>query len=590
MSLVVITGGAGFIGYHLAQHHLSRGDEVVIFDNHFKEGGQPDAAFRALAAHPRARAVSVDLTQPMSGVSLSGPFDVVYHLAAINGTRLFYDIPFQVARTNVLMTLHLLDWLSAQTVRRLLYASTSEVYAGCEAVGLLTLPTSEAIPVVFPQPTPVRFSYGTSKFMGEFLCLQFGRERGLPTSVVRYHNIYGPRMGQKHVIPEFIARAQQGERPFRVYGGEEMRAFCYVDDAVEATVLAADTPACAGEIIHVGKSDEEISIAVLAKLVMAQAGLSAEILEGGRRASSVSRRCPDTSKLRQLTGFTARVNLRDGLAKTYAWYRTPASSDAGLRRIGPSVSVIVPVYNEQQHIMPTMERIRTALGPLFASCEILFVDDQSPDGTAEEVERLAWQVPQVRLVQHGKKEGLGAAHHAGYHAARGEFVLCLDADLSQDPAEFLRMTTLLEQGYDLVIGSRYGGTGRYVGKSFLRGVGSHGMNRLIQWLLGLHLTDATHTFRAFRRSVHEAICPHLDQKGHPAFQTQFSFWTVRLGFRATEIPITFTERSAKSGHSKISVRREVPIFLRLMARLFVWRFRAISSSSCAGISRVRSSS
>lgn len=325
---VLITGGAGFIGYHLAEYHRQRGDRVVILDNLFKSEGRVDLAFEALVGSPDVTYVATDLTKPLVPVeAVEGDgFDIVYHLAAINGTRLFYEIPYQVARTNLLITLHLLDWLEGRRVGRLIYASTSEVYAGCEQVGLLTVPTGEDIPVVFPQPTNVRFSYGTSKFMGEFLCFQFGRTRSVPVSVVRYHNIYGSRMGTKHVIPEFILRLQRRENPFRIYGGHETRAFCYVEDAVEATRLVAETPGCDQEIVHIGNSREEITIEALARLLMEQFGERFEIQECGGRSGSVNRRCPDTSKLARLSGFEARVPLKEGLARTKAWYLSEAGA------------------------------------------------------------------------------------------------------------------------------------------------------------------------------------------------------------------------------------------------------------------------
>jgi len=317
---VLITGGAGFIGYHLAVSHQQRGDHLVILDNLFKLDGQMDAAFTALVGQPNVRYLPVDLVKPLDLTMPKTAFDIVYHLAAINGTRLFYEIPYQVARTNLLMTLQLLDWLEDTSVGRLVYASTSEVYAGCEPVGLLKVPTAEDTPVVFTQPTEVRFSYGTSKFMGEFLTLQFGRTHQVPTTVIRYHNVYGPRMGEKHVIPEFIARLQRQERPFRIYGGRQTRAFCYVDDAVAATHLAATTPRCAGEILHIGNAKEEVMIEAVARLLMKQADLELEIQECGEPAGSVGRRCPDTAKLQRLTGFEAAIPLAEGLAKTFAWY------------------------------------------------------------------------------------------------------------------------------------------------------------------------------------------------------------------------------------------------------------------------------
>lgn len=316
---VLITGGAGFIGCHLACHHLERGDEVFIVDNLFRADGKTDRQFESLVRATGAHYMPHDLTQPVAPGQLPKAVDTVYHLAAINGTRFFYEIPYRVARTNLLATLNLLEVLRETSAGRLVYASTSEVYAGASAFGLLRIPSAEDAPVVFKQPTPVRFSYGTSKFMGEFLCLQFGRENNLPVSVVRYHNVYGPRMGREHVIPQFVDRVRKRENPFNIYGGQQTRAFCYVEDACEATRLVAATPACAGEIVHIG-NPQETRIADLARLVMEQMGFEAAIKEHGPRSDSVERRCPDVSKLERLTRFRARVGLKDGLARTIAWY------------------------------------------------------------------------------------------------------------------------------------------------------------------------------------------------------------------------------------------------------------------------------
>lgn len=334
---VVVTGGAGFIGFHLACHHAARADQVVLLDNLFKAQGAPDPELQALLTRPGVRLIRQDLTEPLRGIeeALDGA-DVVYHLAAINGTQLFYDIPYQVARTNCLATLTLLDALTRHPPKRLLYSSSSEVYAGAEPLGLLRIPTDERIPVVFAQPTEPRFSYGTSKFMGEVLCQAFARQLRVPCTVVRYHNIYGPRMGTRHVIPEFIERVLRREDPFDLFGGHETRAFCYVDDAVEATVRVAEAPARDEQLVHVGNPHEEIRIVDLARLVMELMGAHAELRERGSRSGSVSRRCPDITRLKALTGFEPAVNLREGLARTVAWYANapdamPAGRGAGSR-------------------------------------------------------------------------------------------------------------------------------------------------------------------------------------------------------------------------------------------------------------------
>ena len=169
------------------------------------------------------------------------------------------------------------------------------------------------------------------------------------------------------------------------------------------------------------------------------------------------------------------------------------------------LSIIVPVYNEKMVIEKTSDKLAKAFVDYHGDVEILFVDDNSPDGTAQEVLRVSERLPQVRLVQHGKKEGIGAAHRAGYEAAIGEYILCIDADLSQSPEDLLKIKNKLDEGYDLVIGSRYMANGKQFGKSPIRDIGSRGMNLLCRIFLGIKLTDSTHTFRGFRKKLLEEI-------------------------------------------------------------------------------------
>ena len=236
------------------------------------------------------------------------------------------------------------------------------------------------------------------------------------------------------------------------------------------------------------------------------------------------------------------------------------------------LSIIVPVYNEKQVIEKTSHKILSAFHEFHDQMEILFIDDNSPDGTAEEVLRVSKQSPQVQLVQHGKKEGIGAAHRAGYESARGEYILCIDADLSQSPEDLLKIKNKLDEGYDLVIGSRYMTNGKQLGKSPLRDIGSRGMNLLCRILLGIKLTDCTHTFRGFRKKLFEDFSEKIHSKGHPSFQVELSFWIANTSHKITEIPIHFREREEGVGVSKISIQKEVPPFLRLLIKLFFKRF------------------
>ena len=231
------------------------------------------------------------------------------------------------------------------------------------------------------------------------------------------------------------------------------------------------------------------------------------------------------------------------------------------------LSIIVPVYNEKQVIEKTSDKLLAAFQEFHEQIEILFVDDNSPDGTANEVLRVSKSLPQVQLVQHGKKEGIGAAHRAGYESARGEYILCIDADLSQSPDDLLKIKNKLDEGYDLVIGSRYMANGKQFGKSPLRDLGSRGMNLLCRILLGIKLTDCTHTFRGFRKKLFVEFSEKIHSKGHPSFQVEFSFWIASISNKITEIPIHFKEREESVGVSKISIQKEVPPFLKLLIKL-----------------------
>jgi len=238
-------------------------------------------------------------------------------------------------------------------------------------------------------------------------------------------------------------------------------------------------------------------------------------------------------------------------------------------------SIIIPVYNEKKNILPSILSIQEKFKDNVKRCEILFVDDNSPDGTADEVLRLKDHFAdlKIKLVQHGKKEGLGAAHLAGYQAAKGNYIMCLDADLSQCPSDLLIMQREIKKGKDLVIGSRYMPQSKQIGKSWVRSLGSKGMNLLVRIFLGVPLSDSTHTFRVFKRSVFEALQSKLNQKGHPSFQVQFSFWAIQKGYKVGEIPITFTERQEDCGKSKIKISKEVGPFLKLLHRLTKQRIK-----------------
>src|SRR5206468_2363665 len=227
----LILGGAGFIGCHLAQRLADEGHELTLVDDFSR--GRDDTVLAALRARPNVACLTRDLTRPDALTGLGREWAHVYMLAAVVGVRNVEQDPARVVRVNTLALLHLLDWLPGAG-EVLFFASTSETYAGGVLAGSVPVPTPEDVPLSIPDVAAPRFAYAASKLLGEAAVIHAARARGLRAVIGRFHNVYGPRMGADHVVPEFALRAWRREDPFRVYGAEQRRAFCHVADAVEA--------------------------------------------------------------------------------------------------------------------------------------------------------------------------------------------------------------------------------------------------------------------------------------------------------------------------------------------------------------------
>jgi UDP-glucose 4-epimerase len=321
---VLITGGSGFIGSHLADHYLSRGDEVSIIDD-LSTGSIDNIAH--LKSHPRFH-YTIDTVQNVPLVTeLADACDIIIHLAAAVGVKLIVESPVRTIETNVRGTEILLS-VANKKKKRILVASTSEVY------GLSTdVPFREDGNLVMGATTKGRWSYACSKAIDEFLALAYWREKKLPTTVVRLFNTVGPRQTGQYgmVIPTFVKQALSG-RPITVYGsGEQTRCFGYVGDVVKALVALMDHPDAIGNVYNIGSS-EEISINALAQRVRELASSQSEIqhipygeaYEEG--FEDMPRRVPDTTKVHKLVGFRAETKLDEILKEVIAYYSGRARS------------------------------------------------------------------------------------------------------------------------------------------------------------------------------------------------------------------------------------------------------------------------
>jgi UDP-glucose 4-epimerase len=310
---VLITGGAGFIGSHLSDAYLQRGDEVFVIDD--LSTGSIDN-IKHLKDHPRFHYTIDNVGTQRVTAELVDQCDVIFHLAAAVGVKLIVESPVRTIETNVHGTEVVLS-LANKKKKKVLIASTSEVY-GLSA----EVPFREDGNLVMGATTKGRWSYACSKAIDEFLALAYWREKKLPTVVVRLFNTVGPRQTGQYgmVIPTFVKQALAG-RPVTVYGsGKQTRCFCYVGDVIGALMKLMDDPKAVGEVFNVG-SNQEISIMDLAKKVKQLTKSDSEIVlvpydeayEEG--FEDMPRRVPDISKVNKQVGFHPRMDL-DGILKS----------------------------------------------------------------------------------------------------------------------------------------------------------------------------------------------------------------------------------------------------------------------------------
>lgn len=310
---VLITGGAGFIGSHLADAYLQRGDEVLVIDD-LSTGTIEN--IRHLKKNPRFHYTIDSVHNLPVTAELVDQCDVVIHLAAAVGVKLIVESPVRTIETNVRGTEVVLAQANKKN-KRVLIASTSEVY-GLSA----DVPFREDGNLVMGATTKGRWSYACSKAIDEFLALAYWREKKLPTTVVRLFNTVGPRQTGRYgmVIPTFVKQALAG-RPITVYGnGKQTRCFGYVGDVVGALIKVMDHPQSVGQVYNIG-SNEEISIFKLAEKVKELTNSDSEIVfmpydeayEEG--FEDMPRRVPDITKIGDLIGFKPEMAL-DGILRS----------------------------------------------------------------------------------------------------------------------------------------------------------------------------------------------------------------------------------------------------------------------------------
>jgi UDP-glucose 4-epimerase len=314
----LITGGAGFIGGHLARRLLDDGWSVTVVDDLSR--GVHDRFVGSLSDDGRFTLRMADLRDRRAVRELGTHHTHIFHFAARLGVQQVLDHPYPVLRDNVALLETALELADAQTdLARFVFPSTSEVYAGTQQRFELPIPTPESTPLAVSPLEHPRTSYMLSKIYGEALV----HHAGVPFTIVRPHNFYGPRMGRSHVIPQLLQRIHDAEPgdDLVVYSIDHRRTFCYIDDAIEYLVRLAVAPAAEGETFNVGCQGPEVRIGELAVLLAEAVGRHVVVVPGEDTPGSPPRRCPDMAVTAAVTGHLPAVSLVEGVRRTYQWYR-----------------------------------------------------------------------------------------------------------------------------------------------------------------------------------------------------------------------------------------------------------------------------
>lgn len=315
---VLITGGAGFIGYHLAKSLVDLECTVTLVDNFSR--GQLDQDLRSLLDTYKVNFHDLNLLETDSTKLIGHEFDLIFHFAAILGVQNVLERPFQTLHDNVLLLNNAITIARKQKqLRRFVFTSTSEVYAGSGAQLKVRFPTPEPeVLAVSPLSAP-RTSYMLSKIYGEAMV----HHAKVSFTIVRPHNIYGPRMGDAHVVPQLLRKAffEPDGGTLKVYSTEHMRTFCYVDDAIEMLLKLATTQAAEGCTVNIGSQSPEYTMREVGEIVIKTVGKDLTIEALPPTKGSPVRRAPDTSLLGRLTGYQAVTSFDEGVGKTFDWYR-----------------------------------------------------------------------------------------------------------------------------------------------------------------------------------------------------------------------------------------------------------------------------
>jgi len=314
MKKILIIGGAGFIGLHLAKKIIHLNYKVDIVDNFYR--GSFDLELKNSLKHKNLKLLKIDLLKNNSEKKIKNDYYAIFHLAAIVGVKNVINRPYSVLFDNLNLTTKAITIAKKQKkLNKFFFASTSEIYSKSIEKLNSKIPTPENVDLLITDPSDKRSTYFLSKIYGESLV----HHSKLPFIIFRPHNIYGPRMGQSHVIPEIVLKFLKAKKNITAFSASHTRSFCYIDDAVDQLVFLLKSK-IVNNTFNLGNQKEEITISYLIKKIKHKMGKkNVKINFKKDNHGSQNRRCPNMLKLKSFYNFKL-TTLELGLDKTIQWY------------------------------------------------------------------------------------------------------------------------------------------------------------------------------------------------------------------------------------------------------------------------------
>ena len=311
---ILLTGGAGFIGLNLCNALIKKKFKVIILDNFTRKN--KDSYFKKMIKNKSIKFINLDIKKKIK-LKNENP-DLIFHLAGSLGVQNISSKPFLTAKNNILSNISLVEFaLSLKKKPKVILFSTSEVYSPLIKKKIYKSPFSAENDLLIKKDVIPRDSYYLSKILNEKI-LQLS---GLNYIILRPHNIYGPRMGYRHVIPELFSRISKSQKKIKIYSPNHTRAFCYIDDAIKQIIKVSFNKRYTNQTYNIGNMKEEIKIFDLAKKIQSYVKNDCRIFKGPNTSGSPKKRRPDMRKTLKLFKNFNFTDLNKGLQKTLDWYK-----------------------------------------------------------------------------------------------------------------------------------------------------------------------------------------------------------------------------------------------------------------------------